>query len=315
MNGRKYDVVCVGIQCIDVVAAPVAAGVMEREVTQVKDMQLMLGGDALNQAIALARLGARVGLIGVAGRDRMGDILVEQLRGVAGLDALTRRVDVNTTVSLVLIDAQGERHFILQPDSNLALAYGHIDEEAVKNAAFVSVGGCLALPGLDGEGMLRLLDLAHASGAQTALDFRVTPDSKPDSALLRAMLSRADYVLPSEQEVEALTGEGEDPKVMVERLRDAGAGNCIIKLGGRGCYVAAEGFEGMVDAFPCNCIDTTGAGDTFVGAILYAKSRGWNVERCAEFACAAGSIAVEHAGANAAIQSEAQVLVRMQSRA
>lgn len=314
MNGKKYDVVSVGIQCIDIVAAPVAAGVLERELTLVKGTQLMLGGDALNQAVVLARLGAKVGLIGLVGRDRLGEILVEQLRGFEGLDVLDRRADVNTAISLVLVDERGERHFVLQPDSNLALNYGHIDEEAVKNAAFVSVGGCLSLPGLDGEGMLRLLELARASGARTALDFRIS-DAQIEPELLRAILSRADYVLPSEREAEAMTGESESPEIMVERLRAMGAGNCIVKLGERGCYVAADGYTGFVAAYPCKCMDTTGAGDSFVGAFLYAKTRGWEIERCAKFACAAGSIAVEHAGANAAIQSEIQVLNRMQGRA
>ena len=314
MNGKKYDVVSVGLQCIDIVASPVTEGVLSREVTLVKDAQLMLGGDALNQAIVLSQLGGRAGLIGVAGRDRFGYTLVEQLSGIEGLDLLDSRVDENTAVSIVLIDRQGERHFVLQPDSNLALRYEHIDEDAVRNASFVSVGGCLTLPGLDGEGTVRLLDLAHASGAQTALDFRV-PNHAFDTEMLRSMFSRADYVLPSEQEARAITGEGENPEIMVERLRNLGAGNCIVKLGGRGCYVAADGFTGFVDSYPCKCVDTTGAGDTFVGAFLYAKTRGWDIRRCAEFACAAGSIAVEHAGANAAIRSVDQVLERMRSRA
>lgn len=69
----------------------------------------------------------------------------------------------------------------------------------------------------------------------------------------------------------------------------------------RGCY----------GSYLCHCIDITGAGETFVGAFLYAKARGWDIEKCAKFACAGGSIAVECTGANAAIQSETQVLKQM----
>ena len=310
MNGKKYDVVTVGIQCIDIVSTPVTAGVLDRELTIVDSTQMMLGGDALNQAVVLARLGAKVGLMGVAGNDKLGKVLIEQLSEYGTLDALDKRADLNTAISLVLIDAQGERHFIYQPESNLALSYEHIDEDAVQNAAFVSVGGCLSLPGLDGEGVIRLLDLAHASGAQTVLDFRISGNLlRPE--LLRGILSRADYVLPSKREAEALTGEREDPEVMVARLRALGAKHCVVKLGSKGCYVAADGFTGFISSFPCNCVDTTGAGDTFVGAFLYAKTRGWDIEKCAKFACAAGSIAVEHTGANVAIQCEEQVVNRM----
>ena len=75
--------------------------------------------------------------------------------------------------------------------------------------------------------------------------------------------------------------------------------------------MAADGFEGAVPPYPCRCVDTTGAGDTFVAAFLYARTRGWDILRCARFANAAGSIAVEHPGANGGIHSAAQVEARM----
>ena len=282
---------------------------MQRVTTLVDSARMMLGGDAQHQAIALASLGARVGLMGVAGYDRLGDALLELLSAFP-IDILTRREDMNTAVSLVLVEAGGERHFIYQPQSNQVLSYRHIDEDAVRSTAFLSVGGCLALPGLDGAGMLKLLDLARSAGARTALDFRLTP-TMPDGEALRALLSRADYVLPNEAEARALIGGGEDPADMARRLRALGAKNCVIKLGERGCYVAAEGFEGAVPPCACRCVDTTGAGDTFVGAFLYALTRGWDVRRSARFANAAGAIAVEHVGANGGIRSAEQVEARM----
>ena len=312
MGDRKYDVAVVGMQCIDIVCAPVAPGIMERETTLVDSARLMLGGDAQNQAIALASMGAKVALMGVVGNDRLGDVLLEQLSAFP-ITLLARRENVNTAVSLVLVEASGERHFIYQPQSNRTLAYRHIDEDAVRNAAFLSIGGCLALPGLDGGDMLRLLDLARSSGTRTALDFNLS-DYMLDDDALGALLSRIDYVLPSEAEALALTGEGDDPAEMVRRLRALGATNCVIKLGGRGCYVAADGFEGLLPPCPCHCVDTTGAGDTFVAGFLYAKTRGWDIRRCARFANAAGAIAVEHTGANGGIRSAQQVEQRMQGQ-
>jgi len=309
MGDRKYDVAVVGMQCVDIVCAPVAPGVMDRETTLVDSAKLMLGGDAQNQAIALSSLGAKVALMGVVGNDRLGDVLLEQLSAFP-IELLAKREDVNTAVSLVLVEAGGERHFVYQPQSNRALSYRHIDEDAVRNAAFLSIGGVLALPGLDGEGMLRLLDLARAAGTRTAIDFNLN-DYMPDREALKALLCRVDYVLPSEAEARALTGEGDDPAEMVRRLRALGATNCVIKLGDKGCYVAADGFEGPVPPCPCNCVDTTGAGDTFVAGFLYGKTRGWDIRRCARFANAAGSIAVEHTGANGGIRSEEQVAARM----
>ena len=282
---------------------------MDRETTVVESAKLMLGGDAQNQAISLASLGAKVALTGVVGNDRMGDVLLKQLSAFP-ITLLERREDVNTSVSLVLVAANGDRHFVYQPQSNQALGYRHIDLDAARNAAFLSVGGCLSLPGLDGADMLKLLDLAHESGVRTALDFNVT-DYMLDPAALKALLSRTDYVLPSEAEVRALTGEGDDPAEMVRRLRALGATNCVIKLGGKGCYVAADGYEGIVPPCPCRCLDTTGAGDTFAGGFIAALLEGRPFADCGRFACAAASLCVETVGATAGKWTREDVELRL----
>ena len=108
-----------------------------------------------------------------------------------------------------------------------------------------------------------------------------------------------------------LTGETGSPEKMAQALHKMGAANCVIKLGAQGCYVSADGIEAHIPSFPCRCVDTTGAGDTFVGSFLYAKPQGWDTLASARFACAAGSVAVEHVGANTAIRSKDQVLARM----
>lgn len=307
---KKYDVVSVGLQCIDIVSSRVGNDILQRDLTIVDSVQLGLGGDALNQAVVLSRLGARAAVMGVVGNDSLGDVLLDAL-AKKGVDVLAKRADVNTTISIVLPDENGERHFIYQPSSNHELCYRHIDEAALGDTAFLSIGGCMSLPKLDGEDTLRLLHLAHNSGARTAIDFKVS-SPEFDRQMIRDTLKAVDYVLPSEWEASVLTGERADPMRMAEGLHDLGAKNCIIKLGENGCYVSADGYEGRIPAYACRCIDTTGAGDTFVGAFLYAMVQGWSIERCARFANAAGSIAVEHPGANDAIQSLRQVLSRME---
>lgn len=309
MIQKQYDVLTVGLQCIDITVSRVPDNLLHCDLSVVDSVQLGLGGDALNQAIVLSQLGARTAFMGLAGNDRLGDVLLDQLRRYA-LHTHIARTATNTAVSIVLPDADGERHFLYQPGSNNAFCFRHINEEAVRSAACVSVGGCLSLPGLDGGGLCRLLALAKESGARTAIDFRIS-GAEIDRARLLQMLQLADYVLPSQWEASVITGETHDPAKMAEALHSLGAHNCIIKLGGAGCFVSADGFTGVIPSFPCRCVDTTGAGDSFVAAFLYAKSRGWDITHCARFANAAGAIAVEHAGANMAITSAQQVLNRM----
>ena len=112
-----------------------------------------------------------------------------------------------------------------------------------------------------------------------------------DHALLEACFRKTDYFLPSEREAVWLTGETGSPEKMAQALHKMGAANCVIKLGAQGCYVSADGIEAHIPSFPCRCVDTTGAGDTFVGSFLYAQSQGWDTLASARFACAASSAA------------------------
>ena len=227
--------------------------------------------------------------MGTAGVDRLGDVLLQQLSRYP-LSVFDRRIDVPTAICVVLIDEAHERHFLFQPGQNLALRYEDLDEAVIRDSAFVSVGGAMALPELDGEGLLKLFTLAHASGARTALDMRVS-EREYDHALLEACFRKTDYFLPSEREAVWLTGETGSPEKMAQALHKMGAANCVIKLGAQGCYVSADGIEAHIPSFPCRCVDTTGAGDTFVGSFLYAKSQGWDTLASARFACAASSAA------------------------
>lgn len=266
---KRFDVLTIGLQVIDLMIPGMDGHILAREMTLLDHAELTLGGDALNQAIVLSQLGARTALMGAADVDRLGDVLLQQLSRYP-LSVFDRRIDVPTAICVVLIDEAHERHFLFQPGQTLALRYEDLDEAVIRDSAFVSVGGAMALPELDGEGLLKLFTLAHASGARTALDMRVS-EREYDHALLEACFRKTDYFLPSEREAVWLTGETGSPEKMAQALHKMGAANCVIKLG----------------------------------------AQGWDTLASAKFACAAGSVAVEHVGANTAIRSKDQVLARM----
>ncbi len=307
---KRFDVVTVGLQTLDLVVPEVLdEKIFTRDLTLVDGVQLLPGGDALNEAIVLSQLGARTALVGALGNDGLGDSLLALVQSHS-VTAYEQRVDAPTALSIILLDAARERHFIYQPGHNLAFRYEDLDTQAVEEARIVCIGGALALPRFDGAGTRRLLERAKAAGALTAMDLRIG-NVDYDRSKLKDCLPLTDYLLPSEWEAEWLTGVQGDAPRMAAELHALGAKNCVIKLGSKGCYVSADGVEDFVASYPCRCVDTTGAGDTFVGAFLYAKTRGWDVLECARFACAAGSIAVEHKGANQAITGPEQVLARM----
>lgn len=215
---KRFDVLTIGLQVIDLMIPGMDGHILDREMTLLDHAELTLGGDALNQAIVLSQLGARTALMGAAGVDRLGDVLLQQLSRYP-LSVFDRRIDVPTAICVVLIAEAHERHFLFQPGRNLALRYEDLDEAVIRDSAFVSVGGAMALPGLDGEGLLKLFTLAHASGARTALDMRVS-EREYDHALLEACFRKTDYFLPSEREAVWLTGETGSPEKMAQALHN-----------------------------------------------------------------------------------------------
>ena len=308
MAGR-FDVLVVGMQVIDLLIMGADERVFTRETTNSDNIQMLMGGDALNQAVTLSMLGGKTGLMSVVGSDRLGEVLLNQLANYP-LEVIAPKIDCKTGISIVLCRPDGHRHFILQTGHNQYFRYEHIDEQAVRDAKIVSIGSCMALPSFDGEDTIRLLDLARSAGTISAMDIKINYKDHNMPPILES-LKHVDYLLPSEADVKTLTGEGEDPVRMVQALHDMGVKNVILKLGDKGCYISADGVEKAVPAYSAKSIDTTGAGDTFTGAFLHAMSKGWDVETCARFANAAGAISVEVPGACGAIRSEAQVLERM----
>lgn len=310
---KRFDVLAVGLQVIDLLIMGADEGLFSRETSFAQSVQLLMGGDALNQAVTLSMLGGRIGLMGAVGNDRLGEVLISQLSGYP-IELIEQRLDCPTTVSVVLCRPDGQRSFIVQKGHNHLFSYRHIDEQAVRDAKILSVGSCMALPALDGADTIRLLDLARSAGTISAMDIKIN-GSDYDMPPILESFRHVDYLLPSEADVRTLTGVEDDPARMAEALHDMGVKNLVIKLGERGCYLSADGVDMAVPAFPARSVDTTGAGDTFAGAFLHALCRGWDAETCARFANAAGAIAVETPGACGAIRSEAQVLERMRRNA
>lgn len=308
--GRRFDVLVVGMQVIDLLINGDVEQVFTRETTTADNIQLLMGGDALNQAVSLSMMGGNIGLMSVVGNDRLGEVLLNQLANYP-LTVFAPKIESKTGISVVLCKPDGQRNFILQTGHNQHFCYDHIDEQAVADSKIVSIGSCMALPSFDGEDTIRLLDYAKSVGTLSAMDIKMNYGNYNMPAILES-LRHVDYLLPSELDVKNITGVDESPEKMVQALHDIGVKNVVLKLGELGCYISAEGMEKMIPACkPDRCIDTTGAGDTFTGAFLHAKAKGWDLETCARFANAAGSICVEMAGACGAIRSEAQILERM----
>lgn len=302
------DISCVGLLVADIVANRVVRvpGPADAAPVQVDTIALHTGGDAMNTTLALRKIGVDVGFVGRVGDDDLGRYLTAQLRD-AGVDPLRVAIDPDlpTSACLVLVHPDGEHGFMFSPGANARLGPADMDMDVLCAARFLHVGGALYMEALDGEPMGDLLRRARARGVHTSLDAG-SPRPEPIARFVKHVLPHADLFMPSIAEARLIAGR-DDPDDIARFLLDAGAGRVVIKLGAKGCHVRTPDGAFSVPAFRVNAVDTTGAGDCFCAGFLAGLTRGWDLERCARFACATSAFCVQALGANAGVRSMAEI--------
>lgn len=298
----ETDIVCVGQLVVDVLVKPVDSLDYKTDTCKVDSFTLKNGGDAMNTAIGLAKLGNRVRFIGKVGTDAFGAYLKDVFREY-GVDILgVKEVpDCNTSACLVMINSQAERAFFYHGGANETISTEDIDYDLLVGAKAVHVGGTYMHPKFDGSGAAELFRQARARGCLTSMD--VTWDTTGRwMEVIKPCLPYLDFFMPSHKEARQITGTDE-PRVMAEILKACGVSNIVIKLGAEGCYVDAGGEAFMQPAFDVNVVDTTGAGDAFVAGFLTGLVKGWPYRRCASFACAVSAHCITRIGSTTGISS------------
>jgi sugar/nucleoside kinase (ribokinase family) len=303
---RDFDCVVCGSCVVDVIVRPVdlSAPIGVGKLVRSEPLVLTTGGIVSNAGITLARLGMRVAAFTNVGADPWADLLRQRF-AVEGIDAshLRTRADAATSTSAVLVDARGERSFIHAVGAPRLLDASAFREEAAlfRRSRAMLLGYYPLLPNLLGD-LPEVLSEIRARGCLTALD--AAGDGGELEPLAR-VLSQLDVYVPSLTEARHQTGV-EDPQRMVAMYRDAGARGLVgVKLGSRGALLsAAPGEFVRVEAVapPGEIVDTTGAGDCFLGGLLAGLLRGLSVADAGRIAAAAGACCVTGVGATTAVR-------------
>jgi len=296
-------VLCVGQLAADILVRPVDQLDFASDTRRVEPIRLASGGDCLNVAVGLARLGLGVSFVGRVGEDPWGDFLVSVI-DKEGIDrrGLKRTSDAGTCSVIVAINSRGERTFFYHGGANDLFGPEDVEPALVAQADAVYVGGTYLLPRFDGAGAAALFRSARSQGKLTAMD--VTWDTTGRwLSVIEPCLPHLDWFLPSVKEAALITGR-QAPEDMAAFLRARGVASVVIKLGERGCYVLPDGRAGFFSpAFPARVVDTTGAGDSFVAGFLAGLLRGWEPRQCARLACAAAALNIQRVGATAGMPS------------
>jgi len=303
----RFEVFCAGNAVADVLARPVDGLAVPGTSQRLDDVALGPGGNGVNTAIALARLGIRVALAAPVGDDRLGGMLRESVRaaGVDDSNLVTIR-DAKTSASLVLIESSGERRLLHFRGANAHFSAQHLNWESVKGARVFHYASAFALPAFDGATLTDALRRARELGCLTAVNICWDLQGRW-LQLLEPAFAYTDFIFPNREEGRQLTGESE-PAAIAQRLRSAGVKTAIVKLGAKGCFVdSAEGCF-TSPGFAVHPVDTTGAGDCFAAAFLAAICWGEGLPEAARFANAAGALATLGMGGADSAPTRAQVV-------
>lgn len=300
------NILCVGMMVCDVLLRPVPWDILKRDCVNIDTPVTSCGGDALNVAMGLAKLGNPVAVCGRVGDDGNGAFIRKACRE-AGIDADRLAVDPEcpTAASYALIDPEGERHFLTDMQIFHRLTDTDVPDEALDWADIVYMGSAMALDKMNKGGLERLFRRAKEKGKLTAMDAAVTNAPAPEDWLesLKPVLQYTDVFFPSREEAQTITGETE-PAAVRAKFEGLGLKVLGIKLGSKGCYVTDFQKEEMIPAVSgIQVVDTCGAGDSFMAGFLCGMTHGWDPFRCAAFAGCVAAKNVQAVGGTAGVPS------------
>jgi ribokinase len=262
------------------------------------------GGKGGNQAVAAARLGAQVSMLGCVGADANGAQLRAGLEA-EGIDCAAVETGREATgVALIVVDDASQNAIVIVAGSNGEVTPDTIARhEAVLAAADVVI--CQLETPLDT--VQAALTTARRLGKTVILN--PAPATGP---LPAEWLPLIDYLIPNELEAATLTGlpvgSPEEAATAAAVLRGAGARNVLVTLGPRGVQAALEGAApALYDAPKVKAVDTTAAGDTFIGGFAAQLAQGASVDAAIRFAQRAAALSVTRAGAQPSIPTRAEV--------
>ncbi|MEU6214924.1 MULTISPECIES: ribokinase [unclassified Streptomyces] len=253
------------------------------------------GGKGANQAVAAARSGGKVVMIGAVGADEFGVRLRSALTAAGVETAGLRTVEGSSGTAHITVDDEGGNSIVVVPGANAAVT----GLEAGDEARIAAAGTLLLQLELPMAAVVAGARAARAHGVRTVL----TP--APAQPLPAALLAATDLLVPNEHEAAALTGLT-DPHQAAEALL-ADVPEVVVTLGAAGVLHAARGREPLAVPAPrVRAVDTTAAGDTFVGALAVALGEGRPMPEALRWASAAAALSVQRHGAQDSMPTRAE---------
>lgn len=305
---KKLDVMCLGAAVVDIPLRPVSRDIFDIESYPVDQIAMSVGGDAMNEATIISRLGFKTGLMACIGDDAAGQFILRSCEK-DNIDTEGVKIDpsIDTSMNIGLVTADGERTFITNRNGSLWKEnIEHVNFEKLKEAKILSLASIFNCPLLDGKALVKIFKEARAAGMTITADM-IMPRLGETLDDIKEALGYVDYFFPNFDEACLLTNETEELKV-AEKLFNCGVKNVVMKIGKRGCFIRNN--DGIMIVPACKgitAIDTIGAGDNFASGFIAALLWGKDIYECGVYANCTAAISVQHPGATSGVQNKQMV--------
>ncbi len=264
------------------------------------------GGKGANQAVACARLaapGTSVAMVACVGDDAFGGQMRQSITACGIDDRYIDEVAGEATgIASIMVDANAQNSIVIAAGAN-----GRLDVERSERARPLIEQASIVLLQLEVpmDTVIHSIELAHALGKTVVLN------PAPAQALPRALLQKIDYLILNEIEAAMLAEEqSEDIPLLAQKLHDLGARNVVVTLGEKGVYGSfADGQQRHLPARKVQAVDTTAAGDTFIGGFIGAIAQGRDQFDAIAYAQAAAALSVTRVGAQTSIPTRDEVVL------
>lgn len=264
------------------------------------DLATIPGGKGANQAVAAARQGVRVSMLGRVGKDNFGDFLLANLQANQVDTTLVQRDDAATGTAIIVVDANGQNSIVLSPGANGQVRPADVDPASLPRPKLVLLQ--LEIP---------LESVIHAAAVGRGLGARVLLNPAPARPLPDELIAQTDFLIPNETELSLLTGQPVTDIASAESaartLLAKGVQTVIVTLGANGALVVTPEKTTHVPPFHVDVVDTTAAGDAFIGGFSAALLRGLALEEAVRHGNACGALAATQFGAQPSLPTAEEV--------
>jgi len=293
----QYDILVIGSLNADlVVRSPrfPAPG----ETISGDDLLIIPGGKGANQAVAAARLGAQSAMVGRVGSDSFGPFLVNNLNSNQVNTAHVKVNDSATGTAIIVVDTNGQNSIVLSPGANGKVALEDVDSAPGAKALLLQ----FEIP---------METVLHAAKRYKSQGATVILNPAPARPIPDGLLNHVDILVPNESELALLTGmpvtDAATAELAAREILKRGVEIVIVTLGSKGALIVNHALTKQVNTFNVDVVDTTAAGDAFIGGFASAMLNGTSLEDSVQYGCACGALATTKFGAQPSLPTRDEV--------